>query len=515
MSEKKKYPQWIRRFLFGAACLATVVALFYAEENLRGKRAWENYMRESSGKGIELDWHAYVPPSVPDDQNFAATPLFEDLLDYEYTKTNVYRRDTNIWARMQRVSFQGSRSSDKLGEWVYGRPLDLEQWQDYFRNGKLHATTNDWPASAQPQEPAADVLLALSKLEADLAELREAAARPQSRFPVHYDELAKAMLPHLAYLRSFSQVLQLRAVAELSMRNNQQAYADTMLAFRCADAIESEPFMISQIVRCRIVEGDLQPIWEGLSAHRWSENQLEELQRYFLKQDLLARFSQSLKADVAFTCGWIDSLSDDPSSLDVIDDASFPNSPVEALLDGHILPRGWIYQNELSAARFCGESLSSDVVAQSQRVYPELSASNAALFEHLPTNAYNFAFKHVGGVVSPQGFARAQTDINLALVACALERFRMAHGHFPENLAALAPEFLETVPHDIINGEPLHYRLTKGGNFTVYSVGWNGKDDGGMFPPPSATMSKGFRSLFTYHPEEGDWVWRYPEAKRP
>jgi len=186
---------------------------------------------------------------------------------------------------------------------------------------------------------------------------------------------------------------------------------------------------------------------------------------------------------------------------------------VEALLDGHLLPCGWMYQNELSAARFCGESLSSDVAPQSQRVYPELSASNAALFEHLPTNCYNFAFKHVGSVISPQGFAQAQTEINLALVACALERFRVAHGHFPETLDALPPEFLERIPHDIINGEPLHYSLAAGGEFALYSVGWDGKDDGGMFPPASATISKSFRSLFTYHPETSDWVWRYPEQK--
>ncbi len=46
----------------------------------------------------------------------------------------------------------------------------------------------------------------------------------------------------------------------------------------------------------------------------------------------------------------------------------------------------------------------------------------------------------------------------MARMAIALERYRLAHGEFPESLDALAPQFMEKIPHDIINGQPLHYR---------------------------------------------------------
>ena len=39
----------------------------------------------------------------------------------------------------------------------------------------------------QPQTPAADVLLALSKYDSTIEELRGAAALPASRFPLNYD----------------------------------------------------------------------------------------------------------------------------------------------------------------------------------------------------------------------------------------------------------------------------------------------------------------------------------------
>ena len=84
-----------------------------------------------------------------------------------------------------------------------------------------------------------------------------------------------------------------------------------------------------------------------------------------------------------------------------------------------------------------------------------------------------------------------QSSIHLALVACALERHRLAHGTYPETLDALVPRFIGRLPHDIIGGQPLKYRPGPGDRFTLYSVGWDEKDDGGK--------------------PGDDWVWTQPE----
>jgi len=72
----------LRRFLVTLAALVTLVALFYAEEGWRGKRAWENYRRQAEARGVEMDWHTFTPPPVPDAQNFAMTPFLAPLFDF-------------------------------------------------------------------------------------------------------------------------------------------------------------------------------------------------------------------------------------------------------------------------------------------------------------------------------------------------------------------------------------------------------------------------------------------------
>jgi hypothetical protein len=63
-------------------------------------------------------------------------------------------------------------------------------------------------------------------------------------------------------------------------------------------------------------------------------------------------------------------------------------------------------------------------------------------------------------------------------VAFALAAYRVEHGRYPEKLDALAPRYLATVPGDLCSGKALIYRSTEN-SYLFYSVGVNGKDDGG------------------------------------
>src|SRR5471030_153155 len=66
---------WIFRLLLFVFCGFIVLpVLFYAEEDLRGWVAWEHCKHELAAKGEVLDWNAYIPAPVPDDQNFFKAP---------------------------------------------------------------------------------------------------------------------------------------------------------------------------------------------------------------------------------------------------------------------------------------------------------------------------------------------------------------------------------------------------------------------------------------------------------
>jgi hypothetical protein len=101
--------------------------------------------------------------------------------------------------------------------------------------------------------------------------------------------------------------------------------------------------------------------------------------------------------------------------------------------------------------------------------------------------------------------AFAQTAADFASVACALERYRIAHGTFPDSLEQLtapgnsAAPIVGKLPSDIMDGQPLHYRRTPNGSYLLYSAGWNQKDDGGAIPT---------RKWEFDIPLSGDWVWR-------
>jgi hypothetical protein len=93
-----------------------------------------------------------------------------------------------------------------------------------------------------------------------------------------------------------------------------------------------------------------------------------------------------------------------------------------------------------------------------------------------------------------------QAIVDSARVACALERFRLAHGKYPESLASLSPEFIATLPRDLVNGEALHYRRKGDSHFIIYSVGWNERDDGGV-------RGKSLDWRANVDSAVGDWVW--------
>ncbi len=472
----------LRWGLVGLAILVTLAALVLTEESWRGKRAWERYQREMAAKGEKLDWQAFVPPTVPDEQNFAMTPFLAPL--YDFQPGTQQPRDTNAWSRKDRLFKEVGRLPGS-GSWEKGQPTDFQAW--VLELDKRRTNTTSKAGSLSQTQAAAKMLEALQQYEPLLTEIRAATHREKSRFNMRYEAgFPDLLLPHLDVIKGLAVLFRCRASAKLALGSTDEALEDAKAAFAMGNSVADEPFLFSEMVRVAISATAMQPVWEGLAARQWSDPQIKGLEAVLAKTDILSDYKKALRGERAFG-----------------------NETIERTrtTGGARLLSGLFYQNEMNLSQIYGDFIFNVVDANARRVYPKKVAALDAI---LKNQSQGFRpYKMFAAMLLPaiskssMKSARMQTVLDQATVACALERYRLAQGEYPQSLDALTPQFLTSIPHDLFSGEPLKYRRTEDGRFVLYSIGWNEKDDGGV----AGVVKKGERQdPWTI----GDAVWPMP-----
>ncbi len=81
---------------------------------------------------------------------------------------------------------------------------------------------------------------------------------------------------------------------------------------------------------------------------------------------------------------------------------------------------------------------------------------------------------------------RRQTQTRLLIAELSVHSYRLEHDKIPETLAELVPDYFSAVPNDPFGEGPLVYRVTDD-SYLLYSIGPDGKDDGGI--PMAEVMS--------------------------
>jgi hypothetical protein len=106
--------------------------------------------------------------------------------------------------------------------------------------------------------------------------------------------------------------------------------------------------------------------------------------------------------------------------------------------------------------------------------------------------------------------AEAEARRRLILTAIAVERSRLANHSYPDSLSRLVPDFLNFIPKDFMDGEPLRYHRSDDDRFLLYSVGLDCIDDHGNLLADANSpypVSPGFG-----RPEGPDLVWPVPAS---
>jgi hypothetical protein len=486
------------RFLrfIGVALLAiiTLIALFYAIENWRGARDWKRVEARLQDKEIALSFAEFVRPLPPDDENFASIPFFQPLFD------------RTVDAESGKERWQIHREENPIPTW----PSELTSrkgWKRGERHEFVWKRDDDDPAEFDgvnivTNTPVEAVRLLLTKSSVVMSQIEVGLERPKSQFPIRYEDGVGALLPHLQYYKHFAQLFAARVFVHLHDENATAALSDIRASLRLADTIKMESTLISGLVRNAIVDITLYPVWQGLVDHVWSETQLASLQKQLERTDLLQTYRQGMLSELIFGIEFCDTLEQE---------RSFAMAEVmgESGDDGwatylRLAPRGWLRKNKATMAGI-HERYSLRAFDMDTRVF------DTELMEEWRLAVEGDAMRGVRMAVvvmmmpalgkAAERFAEAQTMVDLAAVATALERYRFKYGVYPDEPSALVPEFVTALPRDIIDGDHLRYRKT-GDAFVLYSIGLNQSDDGGA-------LGEGERERRNWQADDGDWVWAY------
>ena len=511
--------------------LVTPMLLFHAIENTRGAWAWRQMRAEMKAKGECIEMACIIPPPARDEENFYATPFWQQFNHKKVTdaqgRTTTQWEQTTPFAYTTNFVLPQEPETVKRTVGVAKEPTDgrikLAAWAAHLR----FVTTNTgkakyggphlvFPLPAVPGDPAKDVLFALSKFDATLAEFAAAAPHPRNRYPTHYEDGFNALLPNLAALKSSVQICKLRAVARLAAGDSAGAAADTLLAFRLGESVREEPLLISQLVRFACDSIALHALWEGMADHRWDEEQLAGFQKLLDQRDHAAGIVRALEGERAFgneAMEWM--LRQRGRGLATLEqlgsgDAAGQSNPLGLAL---VVPSGWFRQNQVGLLRGYQEIINHarSYMAPTNRTFAlnvDSASDDIVMRIGVNTSPFNMLAKMLLPALSKaiDKANRAQATAGLAVVACALERHRLAHGTFPSSLAELVPAYLPAVPADWMGGQPLHYERTDNGWFRLWSIGGNGKDDGGVFRKTTSDGSSLGGDL--------DWPWPLPLPTR-
>ena len=316
--------------------------------------------------------------------------------------------------------------------------------------------------------------------------LHEAASRTQSRYPLDLSRLSLLPYPHLMNLHRSAYLLELEAIDRANGEKPELAARSLDSLLGLARSLATEPLVRSHLVRIECQKIALTSTQHVLNRATLTDAQLAglgaaldmagnsySLSRAFAGQRCIGIYSFDMMEDtvslwrmpvwrrwpwwqravvkltMAFTSsGWLY----EASGLMQWDELCYLQ-----LMDQYVNAAGTDFPNRLAAARS---------LQQAVRRLPKF---------HVLTGPWLRAMNGTSIILKD---ATTVARLRAARTAIAIERYRLAHDELPESLAALTPTYLKTVPIDPFDGQPLRWKKLPVG-YVVYSVGEDGRDDGG------------------------------------
>jgi hypothetical protein len=289
----------------------------------------------------------------------------------------------------------------------------------------------------------------------------------------------------LVELKRLHFLFELRASAQLALSCPEDAGEDVLVGLRLVGLTRQSPdATTSTRVQVMLAES-LQPLWEGMAERRWREPQLAAFQAQLEAFDLLSDYTNAVHRLVR---SYIEVWSRIPDGGPQRKTLPAPVGWSDPTPAQNLQPRAWWFESCIQLYR-AGQKAIECVDVPGARVRA------SELWEDLnglPLDGDDTQVLQQGYWCGayPVSVAFVQTAVNQAIIACALERYHLAIGAYPESLERLAPAYLVGIPHDIVRGEAMLYERTAG-RYILRGVGPNGISD----------QNK---------KASDDWLWTYP-----
>lgn len=349
--------------------------------------------------------------------------------------------------------------------------------------------------------PASDYLQWSDQFQSDFDLMRRGLQRPYARMDGDYQYPPSMPIPNFVNVRVVAQTLAQRAQCCLLLGEPDKALQELTLLNNLRRLLEAAPSgkpmsLVSAMINVAITGLYADIIAEGFRLHAWQEPQLVVLQKQLAQINLAPFVKESFHEEAVSACRILQAamarfeiqLPPNPTLWQKIKHAHTSN-----------FMRGFYYFSIINVVKT--DEMIADSINPSQKVvWPKETAGFQHEVERLNRAHPWQVYKLLAIIAVPdftkavQTFAFNQTKMDEAQIVCALERYRLARGKYPEALNDLVPQFIDKLPHDIIGGQALKYHPTTDGQFLLYSVGWNETDDDGQL------------SVFPY--DHGDWIWQ-------
>lgn len=464
-----------RRLLWLLAPLGLVIALL-AEEHLRGR--WELWRVETTlrARGERLTFPELgLPPPLPaGNAGPEALAAAAGLQTFAVANRLVSAGPSGL----MKLTEPG-RASCAARE---ARFPSLNGYRDPNRKGA--AAADDW-LLAETQ---------LAAVQIPLDRLRAALSRPTLALPARYE----LNYPWYGDLFAAHRWLLSHGLCAVHAGNLDAAIGDIVASCQLARLTRSDFHLISQNSAMLIDHFATTLAWEALQAGGWTAPRLERLQRGLETADDLAAANRTFEAERVMARLLGDAAREHPSHLaiplrmqgrDLIEDFLGESSEPEPSrwkiwLHQFLWAVAWSHQDEARALNRWQELLTPARQMAAGRAWTSFAVS----YPKTPAAGYGLSQWRwvISDLVNPSSgryllsmLVQHETERQMALTAIALKRHELGEGRWPTTLDALIPKYLPGAPVDFMNGKPLCYRLDPSVGYRLYSVGLDGRDDGG------------------------------------